>query len=386
MNPSKRLYAAISGENTDRVPVVPKIWVDLAANLTGTRLVDVFTDPLAVLTVVVDAGLDIGVDAVRQFQFPRRKIEISEGDVFEVDSRGKRIGFIDMNGGLITHLYNGEDYRFQDPRTMAFHHYWSFDEPLLKSLDDAKSIAVPDGRLFDQLGWSETQSEACRRAGDSLALIGDCSSATLAFYVCLQGMDRAMYDLIERPELVHAAMEKGVEIAVAKGKYWLDYGIKILRLNDSVANMSVISPEHWREFVFPHMRDVVNELHSYDPKARIYCHICGNILPIAEDLVETGLDCIGPLDPLGGFTPAQIRQKVGDRASLMGGVNTLSFCDSTPEEVKEEAIRCIRESDPSKGYVLGSGCVIPRSAKRENLIALVKASRETGDKKTGGNA
>ena len=30
----------------------------------------------------------------------------------------------------------------------------------------------------------------------------------------------------------------------------------------------------------------------------IYCHICGNVLPVVELLVDAGLDCIAPLDRL----------------------------------------------------------------------------------------
>ena len=32
---------------------------------------------------------------------------------------------------------------------------------------------------------------------------------------------------------------------------------------------------------------------------KIYSHICGNVLPVIDDLVDAGIDCIGPLDPLG---------------------------------------------------------------------------------------
>ncbi len=82
--------------------------------------------------------------------------------------------------------------------------------------------------------------------------------------------------------------------------------------------MSVISPKMWRDFIFPHMKTVCTELHRYNPDVRVYCHICGNVLPIMEDLVETGLDCIGPLDPLGGFSCAAARAAVGDGIALDG--------------------------------------------------------------------
>lgn len=87
-------------------------------------------------------------------------------------------------------------------------------------------------------------------------------------------------------------MEKGAAIAVEKGKFNLELGIEVLRLNDSVGNMSVISPEHWREFVFPHLKQVFDTLHAYDPQACIYCPICGNILPVAEDLARTRLETV----------------------------------------------------------------------------------------------
>jgi uroporphyrinogen-III decarboxylase len=104
---------------------------------------------------------------------------------------------------------------------------------------------------------------------------------------------------------------------------------------------------------------------------------------VLDDLVETGLDCIGPLDPLGGFTCAQARQTVGDRIALMGGVNTLSFINRTPEQIAEEAATCIQDAGQAGGYVLGSGCVVPRDAKRECLEALVRVVREHGQYRDG---
>jgi uroporphyrinogen-III decarboxylase len=173
-------------------------------------------------------------------------------------------------------------------------------------------------------------------------------------------------------------MEKGAAIAIERGKFNVDLGLPVLRLNDSVANMSVISPRAWREFVLPHMRTVCDELHAYDPRVRIYCHICGNALPILEGCLEAGVDCIGPLDPLGGFTCADARAVVGDRAALMGGVNTLSFVHRTPADLIEEARTCIVAAGRDGGYILGSGCALPRSSRRENLLALAEAAERFG--------
>jgi hypothetical protein len=374
----ERVYTAIDGGAPDRVPVVPKIWVDLGARLTDTPLTEAIADPLTALRVIARAGRECGVDAVRQFHFPRRRIKEQADRVFEIDEQGGVLGEIDMAGGLGTQLLDPTHFDISDPRFMGYHHYWSAEAPFVRDLDDAKRITVPPKEFYTEQGCGHRQRQVIEELGEETAVIGDCSSATMAFLVSLRGMNRAMFDLIEKPELVHAVMEKGAAIAVEKGKFNIDLGLKILRLNDSVGNMSVISPEHWRQFVFPHIKTVCDSLHAYDPEVRIYCHICGNILPIAEDLVETGLDCIGPLDPLGDFTPAQVRERVGAAVSLMGGVNTLTFLDGTPEQIVEESLACMRQAGASGGYILGSGCVVPRDAAKENLLALREAADTYG--------
>jgi len=379
MLPKERIYKAISFDTPDRVPSIPKIWVDLAANLTKTDLRKVIEDPLTALRVIIDAAIMVGADGARQFHFPKRKI-ISENDrVFEINEKGKYLGEIDMLGGLMTRLNDVNDFNLEDTYQMAFHHYWICDkEPIIKKLSDVKRIAIPNKSFYEEIGCGKRQREMIKLAGDKICLIGDCDSATLAFYVNLRGYNNALIDLIEQPKLIHAAMDKGVTIALEKGKFNIDLGLKILRLNDSVANISVISPAHWHEFILPHMKDVCDELHHYDPKVKIYCHICGNILPVVNDLVETGLDCIGPLDPLGGFTPGQVREIVGERVSLMGGVNTLSFINNSPEQIIEEAKKCMFEAGRKGRYILGSGCVIPRRASKENLEALREAVEKYG--------
>jgi len=377
MTAKERFYTALSGGMPDRVPTLPKIWVDLGSVLTSTELVQVVQDPATAMGVVPEAAVAVKADGARLFHLPRRRTKIEEGKVFEVDESGKVLGPVDMAGGLATQVEDRSRINLEDPYTAALIQFWATKEPLIQNLDDVKRLAVPEKSFYEQAGYGKIQRNVIKQYGQKLALLGDCSSATLAFAVLLRRLDNALLDLIERPKLAHAIMEKGEAHAIEKGKFSIDTGLKMLRLNDSVANMSVISPEHWREFIFPHIKTVCDELHSYAPDVKIYCHICGNVMPIIEELVATGLDCIGPLDPLGGFSCAQARQAAGDRVALMGGVDTLSFIEASPEDLIEEARGCI-EGAGRKGYILGSGCVVPRSASRENLLALAEAAERFG--------
>lgn len=386
MTPAERLYAAVSGGVPDRVPVVPKIWVDLAANLTETSFVDVMEDPLLALRVIAQAGELVGADAVRQFPFPKKRI-VAEGDkLIEVDEKGRRRGPIDVDGGWSTHLDDPGEFVFEDPYVMAYHTSWAcFGEPYVKTVEEARRIAVPTRAFYDDQGWADRQRQVRAEVGDRIALIGDMNAATVAFVVTMRGLQTAMLDFIDNPRLIHAIVEKGVEIAIERGKYMVDLGHKVLRLNDSVGNMSLISPEAWREFVFPHMKTVCDEIHRYDPTVRVYCHICGNVEPILEDLVEAGLDCIAPLDPLGAMDPGEVRAVVGDRVSLMGGVDTLAFIQAGPDEIVEKSRECIQGGGERGGYLLGSGCVVPRAAPKENLLALRRAADRHGRYDGGGH-
>ena len=74
MLPHERIYLSISGKIPDRVPNVPKIWVDLGARLTQTDLSEVIQNPLTALRVIADAALLVGADGARQFHLPKRKI------------------------------------------------------------------------------------------------------------------------------------------------------------------------------------------------------------------------------------------------------------------------------------------------------------------------
>lgn len=378
MSSEERIGRAILGGVPDRVPSIPKIWVDLAAKLTGTDLRAVIEDPLLALRVIAEAGLEVGADGARQFHFPARSTVVEDGVVFEVDRKGNRLGRVDMEGGLRTYLFDVDDFDIEDPYDMAYNHYWTAEEAFVEDMGDVENIAVPDKGFYEEIGCGRRQREIMDFVDDRIALIGNLHSATLTFCEEMRGYERSLRDLVKNPQLVQGMMEKGAEIAIERGKFNLDLGIKILRLNDSIANMSAISPKHWRKFILPQLKNVCDALHDYDREAKIYCHICGNILPVAEDLLETGLDCIGPLDPLGGFSPGDVREVVGDRVSLYGGVNTLSFVNEGPEDIVEEARSCILQAGKSGGYILGSGCVIPREGLRENLEALKTAVDKYG--------
>lgn len=368
------LNDTMRGLAVDRAPVMPKIWLDLAANLMGRSFDDFSGNPEFGVQTVIEAAKKCDCDGARVFLFPHREVQQDEKGIRRQIVNGRAVGRIDTDGGWGTILDDPGYYDFDNPEWTISYQLFKCRKPLISDISEVSNYRVPSQEDYHRL-YDSSVAAAKKSAGGALDLVGDCNSGTLAFCVSVLGMTNAMLAIYDDPELLHALMSKGIEISIQQAKFFIDHGIKILRYNDSVANMNVISPAAWREFVGPYIRHFCEEVHAYSKEAVIYCHICGNIMPIVYDLLNCGLDCLAPLDPMGGVSIEEIRKEVGDDVILMGGVNTLSFIDKTPEEICKEAEECIRQGFRSGRYVLGSGCVVPRSAPSENIKALAQASK-----------
>ncbi|MBE6633063.1 MAG: hypothetical protein E7620_01830 [Ruminococcaceae bacterium] len=371
-------FDTINGKQTNRAPVMTKIWLDLAAKLTGKAPLPLFSDSAAAAETVVEAAIRTENDCSRLFLFAPRQIEVTEQGAFHVRN-GRVIGKVDARGGCATLLSDPADLDLSDPATAIHYNIYKCREPLMPTVADVQRLRIPTPAEYEAV-FGKTVEACQQRAAGRLDLAGDCNSGTLAFCVAMNGMSKALMDIYDEPELLHAMMERGIDLSIQTAKFLISKGIRILRYNDSAANMNVISPDCWREFIKPHITRFCKEVHAFCPEARIYCHICGGVMPILRDLVETGLDCIAPLDPLGGNSIEEIRRVTEDSVMLMGGMNTLSFLNRTPEQVEEEARACILAGRKNNGrFAVGSGCAMPPNATAESILALARASRALAD-------
>jgi len=110
----------------------------------------------------------------------------------------------------------------------------------------------------------------------------------------------------------------------------------------------------------------------------VYLHICGNSAGILEMMADTGVDCIEPLDPLGGVEVADAKRRVGDRVGLMDGVNTVTLAHGSFQAVVEDCARCLREGADRGGYLLACGDMLPTETSAEKVKAMVRSAHEYG--------
>jgi uroporphyrinogen-III decarboxylase len=344
-----------------RIPVMPQICYDLAIQIEAAQTSSDWRDgylrcaqnPAMTYDYVIDLAKRTGCDGIRLFVLPDPAKVVREGDdliVIDPESNS-RIGRLDLYGG-------GEFV----PDTVA--------DPV-KSLDDAKKLV--DKILGNLVDPKLAMLSDYRAKVPDLFVASAPGGITMNTYCVLRGREQAMMDFYERPDFVRAVMDMQVEAIIKRAEQLIPTGIDCFYIGDPSASASLISPKHFEEFCLPAYQKFC---HHFRDRILIYIHICGNSSPILEMMAETGTHVVEPLDPLGGVEVADAKARIGSRVALMGGVNTLTLCDGSADDVQKESIRKCLEGGPT-GYILAAGDMVPANTPLDNLQAMINVARKS---------
>ena len=73
---------------------------------------------------------------------------------------------------------------------------------------------------------------------------------------------------------------------------------------------------------------------------KVFCHSCGGITDIIEDLIDIGIDILDPLQLNAmNLSPAELTGKVKHRVSFHGGISIQdTLVKGTPVQVRESIL------------------------------------------------
>jgi uroporphyrinogen decarboxylase len=101
--------------------------------------------------------------------------------------------------------------------------------------------------------------------------------------------------------------------------------------------------------------------------------------PIIDSIVDAGIDCLDPIDPIAGMDLAEVKAKYGTRIALKGNVDCSHLMTlGTPAQVAEATRRALRQGAPGGGFILSSSNSIHSSVKPENYLAMLSTLKENG--------
>ena len=215
------------------------------------------------------------------------------------------------------------------------------------------------------------------RAGGEISIHGEIFSPFTQFFDLL-GCPGALVALLDDPEKSKACLDALVRGAIALGCGQAAHGVDAILISSAYAGAGFISPQHYRDFVLPYERKVIQGIKAVHDLP-IYTHTCGRIGDRLELLAETGTDGIDTLDPhpLGNVELADAKRRIGKQLFIKGNLDPVHILlYGTPEQVLENALRCLAAGSPGGGYILSSACSIPPHTPPENISMLSAASRK----------
>ncbi len=195
----------------------------------------------------------------------------------------------------------------------------------------------------------------------------------------LMGMEHLLVSIAADPELVTALVNMSVEYNLTLARELVARGVQIVYTGDDFAYNTgpLMSPRHFRKLFAPALKRVIGgfkELGLYVIK-----HTDGNLWPIIDEIVDSGIDCLDPIDPQAGMDLAEVKARYGERVALKGNVDcaqTMTF--GTPEDVIAETISALRKGAPGGGFILSSSNSIHSAVKPENYVAMLQTLERYG--------
>ena len=102
------------------------------------------------------------------------------------------------------------------------------------------------------------------------------------------------------------------------------------------------------------------------------------IMPLLEDFLEIGIDVLWGPDPVqGGADLPALREKVGGRICIWGGMNAiLTLGEGAPADARRAVEEAIRTLAPGGGFVLFPVDQIVAGTPWENIEAMLGRWRE----------
>ena len=244
--------------------------------------------------------------------------------------------------------------------------------------EDVWNLELPDVRTAGSLPVIMEMSKLSEKFG--LPIVPSCGSAfTRAGNLC--GMDKLLRWMTKKPDVVHHLLRQVTDHIIQVARHWVDtFGAGPLWAwsAESSGSNDLISGKHFETFALPYLVEVHESLLKMGIKT-FHFHLSGKEkqnLPYASQVP------LGDHSMVGIDHPTDLDEAIkvfGERAVIVGNVDTSVIHTGTPKQVYELAKGCIEKGKRApRGFILSPGDEIPPDAPPFNVFMLRKAINDFG--------
>ncbi len=338
MTPKERLKAFAAGQPLDRLPCMP---------------------------LVTDQVYSLAGGPMSQYYHSARlmaQAQIQAFETYETDSVGSGPGLFGLAEAIGTKLAFPAD---GIPYVAV---------PVLDDYQELDRLELIDPYRAGRLPLILEALKIVQAAVQERAAVGCSVGGPLTTAAAVRGTDRFLRDLCRKPAMVHRLLQYVTDNALLFIDVLSDMGIKP-SIAEPTASGTLISARHFREFAKPYLKQYADRI-SKRWGSGPFLHICGDTMPILEDMVDTGATVLSLDNQL---DLAAAKAKVGHKVCLAGNVKPYTLWKGTPEQVAAEVKDCLRQAyDSPKGFILSSGCGLSIGTPAHNVLAMMDAARQYG--------
>lgn len=181
----------------------------------------------------------------------------------------------------------------------------------------------------------------------------------------------------EEPEMIHDMLNTFADTAVRVIEQACSIApLDVLFVHEDMAGKSgpLFGPLQIREFFAPYYKKVWDAARAHGAKL-FSMDSDGDMSPILDDLVECGLNCIHPLEPVGGNDMVELRKKYGRKIAFKGGIDKHALAKGK-EAVKKELEYRLAPHLMGGGTVFGLDHRIPNGVHIDTYRYYVDLGRE----------
>ena len=246
----------------------------------------------------------------------------------------------------------------------------------IETAADLAGYVPPDPADSPVLGKLRRLAEKYPHGEKAICCVGESGWAPAVFL--RGGLENLLLDFALRPDFVKDLMKIGTEYYSELYRMAAAAGANLVLLGDDYSNKTgtMMSPRHFEELVLPSDAAVVAAV----KKAGLYCikHTDGDIRRIMDQLLSTGIDCLGPLEPVPGMELEGILRRYPGRIAVMGNVSVDLLSRGAVDDVVAETKRLLATVSRIGPHILSSANTIAPGVKPENFLAMIQTARQFG--------
>jgi len=336
----ERILSSLFHKEPDRVPVTPLL-SSAARKICGTSFPDMSLDGARAADVFYSGFDFVGGD------FVQLMLDLS----VEAADFGQKVVYPDET----------------TPRP-------DYGAPVIKEIEDYKKLKLI--RLAEAPRMQEFLKlcEILVKKVGFKGIVGGFAFGPAGVLSMLRGAENFFKDCLLHPKEVIAASETVTAVLIEYVEAQCEKGVPAIALDTLYASTSALPKKVWEEIEGPFVRQMSKAIKKKG--CIVGFHNCGH-KPYADvqlKWMEPEVMSIANL-PDDCSSLRELKEKYGDRTTIVGCIPTQLLITGTPMEVMDECRRQIDVLAKGGGFILAPGCEYPPNIPLTNAFAIVEAAK-----------